>query len=132
MQLRRERVQGDGEVGVVHLGGEHVLERLADAARAVNVPFRIRNEEGREERQTLNVVPMRVRDQDVAAPSAPLLHQRSAERACTGAGVNDERSSRIRHHLDARGVAAITKRGTARRGNGSACSPEAHNHSDMV
>ena len=91
MQPRRKCVQCDGEVRIVYHRGEHVLERLADAARTVNVPFGVGNEERREEGQTLDMIPVRVRDKDVAVRRAPLLHQRFAECVRTGARVDNKR-----------------------------------------
>ena len=69
-----ERVQRDREVGVIHLRREHFAERLAKPARPVNVPLIARHKERREERQALDMIPMRVRDEDVAAGAAALLH----------------------------------------------------------
>ena len=92
MHVRGERVQRDREVGIIHLPGEHVAQRLAEAARAVDVPLVARDEERREERQTLNVIPVRVRDQDVAALRG-LFYQRFPS-ACAGARI-DEMSRRV-------------------------------------
>jgi hypothetical protein len=55
------------------------------------VPFGVGDEERREEGQTLDMIPVRVRDKDVAVRSAPLLHQRFAERVRAGARVDEER-----------------------------------------
>src|SRR5262245_56871544 len=55
----------DGEVGVFHLPGQRRLELLAEAAGRIDIPLVITVEERREEGEPLDVVPVRVRDQEV-------------------------------------------------------------------
>src|SRR5262249_60448663 len=60
----RER---DREIRVLHLSRQGHLELLAETPRGVDVPLVAAGEEGGEERESLDVIPMRVRDQEVTA-----------------------------------------------------------------
>src|SRR5688572_2619194 len=66
-------------------------------------------EDGGEERQTLNVVPMTVREENVALDwrSIRTVDQRAAELPDPGAGVEDDQPPFARAHLHARRVAPI-------------------------
>jgi len=61
----RQLVQLDGEVGELHLAGQHVMQRAAAAFGAIDrdgVPF----DKGRaEERKALNVIPVRMSEENV-------------------------------------------------------------------
>jgi hypothetical protein len=72
-----------------------------------------------------------VADQDVrgaAALAEPLLHQRLAEAADAGAGVDDDRPGAARAHLDARRVSAVAIGAGSRDGDGAANAPESDFH----
>jgi glutamate-5-semialdehyde dehydrogenase len=56
----------DREVGVLHLARERLVDRRVEAAGPVHVPHVARHEQRREERQPLDVVPVRVPDEQVA------------------------------------------------------------------
>ena len=68
--------QGDGEIGVLHLPGQGSFQLLSQAARSIDVPFVARAEEGREERESLDVIPVRVRDEKMSARRRPAGDQR--------------------------------------------------------
>ena len=128
-----ELLHADREVLVLHLPGQGVAQRLAQAARGVHVPLVTAQEERREERKALDVVPVGVRDQHVAVIGrGPLGHQRVAEAVGAGAAVQDEQRPRRRAHLDARGVAAIADGRRPRLGDRPADSPEPHPHTDLL
>src|SRR5207247_711568 len=55
----------DGEVRVLHLPGHRLLEAPLEAARRVDVQLGPGQERGDEERDALDVVPMRVADEEV-------------------------------------------------------------------
>ena len=123
-----ELLQGDGKVGVLHLPGQRSLQLLSQAARSVDVPFVARAEKGGEERKSLDVVPVRVRDEEMSAQRQPAGFQRLPQPVGPGAAVqNDERSIR-RAHFDARRVAAIAERGRPRLGQRSSRAPESDQH----
>ena len=63
---RGELLDRDREVGVLHLSGERLAERTGQTAGTVDVPRAVRLEQGGEERQALDVVPVGVADEEVA------------------------------------------------------------------
>ena len=69
-----------------------------------------------EEPEPLQVVEVKVREQDVQLDRRVLLH-RDAERPHAGPGVEDECMTARESHLDARGVAAVLHGVGAGRGN---------------
>ena len=57
-----ELIDRDGEVRIAHLGGERLAQRFVHASRPVDIPLARAVERG-EERQALDVVPVRVAEQ---------------------------------------------------------------------
>ena len=57
-----ELIDRDGEVRIAHLGGERLAQGFVHASRAVDIPLARTVERG-EERQALDVVPVRVAEQ---------------------------------------------------------------------
>ena len=74
---RRELVDRHREVAVLHLAGEDLAEGVLQSARAVDVPGGARLEQWSEERQTLDVVPVGVADQDVPVDGCPIRPARA-------------------------------------------------------
>ena len=98
----------DREIGVLHLAGEHLAHSVGEAVRRVDVPLIARDEKRGEERQALDVVPMGVADQQVAAKRLlPGLHQLRAEGQRTGAAIEHHERARVRPQLDARGIPPV-------------------------
>ena len=60
-------IERDREVCILHLPGQGFTQGLAQALRAVDVPFVAGHKKRSEEWDALDVIPMRVADQDVAA-----------------------------------------------------------------
>jgi hypothetical protein len=60
-------IERDGEIGILHLPGQNFTQGLAEALRAVYVPFGTGYKKRSEEWDALDVIPMRMADQDVAA-----------------------------------------------------------------
>ena len=54
------------EIGGLHLAGQCLAQRGTHAARTIDVPLVSGDEYRREKREALNVIPMRVADQQVA------------------------------------------------------------------
>src|SRR5262245_34748463 len=67
--LRAELVQLYREIGILHLAFESVAQRLAHSLRGVNVPLIASGKERSEERNTLDVVPMRMANKNVPLKS---------------------------------------------------------------
>ena len=55
------------EIGIFHLAGQGLLERLAKPLWSVNIPFVSRDEERREKGNALDVIPMGMADQHMPA-----------------------------------------------------------------
>jgi hypothetical protein len=60
-------IERDREIGVLHLPGQGFTQGLAETLRSVYVPFVTGHKKRSEEWDTLDVIPMRMADQDVAA-----------------------------------------------------------------
>src|SRR6266567_6064163 len=65
--LSPELIEWDGEIGILHLAGQGFTQGLAEALRAVYVPCVPWHKKRSEEWDALDVIPMRMADQDVAA-----------------------------------------------------------------
>ena len=125
----RELLDRHREVGVLHLARERLADRRPEAARTVDVPLEIGVEQRRQKRQALDVVPVRVADEDVAAPRAVRLGpQRLPEAMRAGTAIEQQQHAAACAHLDARGVAAIADRARPRLGDRAARAPEAYAH----
>ena len=92
-----ELIDRHWKVRVLHLAGEDLGKRSAEAARTRDLPMASLSEERREERQPLDVVPVGVTDQDVAVDrlATGLRHQVLAEPVRSGAAVDHHQRSRI-------------------------------------
>src|SRR5690348_1055795 len=126
-ELRRQRVQRHREHRRMHLLAEDRLEAHPALLRAPN-PHRVaRREEGLEVGQALNVIPVRVGEQNLRFHRAVLpLHQLQPQGPDSGPGVeNDEVPARSLHG-HARCVAAVTCGVGARRGDRPARPPKSH------
>src|SRR5436190_8178292 len=65
--LRSALIERDGEIGILHLPGQDLSQGLAEALGAIYVPFVAGHKKRIKEREALDMIPMRVADQDVAA-----------------------------------------------------------------
>ena len=67
----RKLVQLDGKVGELHLAGQHVMQRAAAAFRAID-RGRVPRDKGRaEERKALDVIPVRMSEENVRVNGPP-------------------------------------------------------------
>ncbi len=106
-----ELAQLHREVRELHLAGERVVERAAAPLRAVDGDRVPGLERRREEGKALDVVPVRVAEEDARADGRHRgRHERFTERARARPAVEDEDVSLGGSHLDARGVAAEADR----------------------
>ena len=78
------------EVGVLHLARKGLAQGRTEATGGVNVPFVAGHEEGIEERDTLDVVPMGMGDEDMATQGMDAaFHEGLAESVRPGAAIED-------------------------------------------
>ena len=119
----------DREVFRFHLPAQHLFEAATWPWGAVDVDGHFVRVRRYEEREALDVIPVRVTDEEVDGerPATEVAHQRQPERPQAGAGVEDEHVT-ARAHLDARRVSAIARRVGTRRGGGPARAPERDLH----
>ena len=102
-------IERDREVGILHLPGKGLTQGLAEAVRAVDVPFVAGHEQRREERDALDVIPVRMADQDMAARALSAgRDQLLTERVSPSSAIQDYKGVSRRSHLDAWGVSSVT------------------------
>src|SRR5262245_8493139 len=124
-----ELIRRDGKVGVLHLTGERFTQGLVETLGTVDVPLIGRHEERGEERDPLDVIPVRVADEDMTAQTVGAArHQILTEGMCAGPAVNDDECSACRAHLNARCISSVTSRARSGLGNRTASAPELYPH----
>src|SRR5262249_47460746 len=88
------------------------------------------DEERRKKWKPLDVIPVRMRDHQMAVAARLLRgHQRVPESVSAGPAVEDHEGAIDASNLHARGVAAIAQRGGTRLGHGTTGTPEPDVHS---
>ena len=128
---RAELFQRDREVGVLHLPGQRLLEPVAEPSRRVDVPLAAGLEEGREEREPLDVIPVGVGDEEMAADRP---RSGAAMSACPRPWAPVPQSSTIEGavrgpDLDAGRVPTIAQGSLTGLRQGAARPPEPNSHS---
>lgn len=118
-------IEGDGKVGAFHLaheGGEQAFAR-AFAAEDAQPAFRV--VDGRKKRQALDVIPVRVGDEQgqVERTVFEFGQERLSQRTQTGAGVQND-DFIAAPDFDAAGIAAVADGVAAGRGDGAAHTPK--------
>src|SRR5205814_9772535 len=128
-ELRGQIVDVDRKERVVHTETEELPHRsgLLRAADAKGRPWVVR---GAEERDALDVIPVKMREQEIhrEGPVVAAVHERGAELAKARARIEDEKRSRAVAHLDARGIVAIAHGQRPRCRDGPARAPETDLH----
>ena len=95
------------EVGVLHLARKGLAQGRTEATGGVYVPFVAGHEEGIEERDTLDVVPMGMGDEDMATQGMDAaFHEGLAESVRPGAAIEDNNGAGSRTDLNTRRVAS--------------------------
>ncbi len=120
----------DREVRVLHLARERLVDRRVEPPGPVHVPHVAGHEQRREERQALDVVPVRVADEEVPVDPATGPHELLAQLVDAGPAVEHEQRAGVGAHRHARRVAAVADRRRARLGDRAPSSPERDLHSD--
>jgi hypothetical protein len=77
------------EIGALHLATEDVLHGLLKTSRRIDIPLAAWIENRGEERESLNVIPVRVANQNMPA-QLPANHQLAAQNGRTGAGIEHD------------------------------------------
>src|SRR5258708_20386512 len=91
-----ELIRRYGKISVLHLTCERFAQGLVETLGTVDVPLIARHKERGEERDALDVIPMRVTDEDMTAqPFAAGRHQILAERVRPSPPINDNNSSTL-------------------------------------
>src|SRR5712692_4487397 len=104
-------LEGHRKIGVLHLPGQRGLQVVSPAPWRIEIPLTSRNEERREKRESLNMVPVRVGDQQVSAHGRSSRgKQRLPETMGPGAAVEDDERPVGWPHLDTGGVASVAQR----------------------
>src|SRR6266481_4335815 len=117
------------EIRVLHLPGEGILQALPQTLRRVDVPFVPLDEERREKGKTLDVVPVRVSEQEMTAHGAlARRYEASAQIMSTGAAVEDNQRPVCGAHLHTGGVAPVANRARPRLCQGASRPPKPNTH----
>src|SRR5207245_8880034 len=97
----------DGEVSELHLAGENFAQRMSAPFGTADRDLVPGNEERGEEGKALDVIPVRVAEQDRCRDGLRgVRHELRAERASARPAVNYESSAPARRHSHTRGTAA--------------------------
>ena len=104
--------EGDRKIWMLHLRGQNCFEALAQAARRVEIPLAAFGEHRREEGKALDMVPVRMSDQQVAMHGMlGLCHQRQPETMGARAAVQHDQGSVVRPCLDTGRIAPVAQGG---------------------
>ena len=124
-----ELLQRHREIRVLHLAGERRFELLPHAAWGVEIPLVAGDEQRREEGETLDVIPVRVSNEQVAAQRVLAGgQQRLPEAMGAGTAIQDDERSVRGSHLYAGGVSPVAQRRWAGFGHGPPSTPEPDVH----
>src|SRR5215472_11365855 len=117
------------KIGVLHLARERFAQRLVEPPRTVDIPLGSGNKERGNERNPLNMIPVRVADQDVTPQTFhPSCYQRLAEGMRTGSTIDNDECPTRGAHFNARGVSTIADSGRPRLGNRPTRAPKLDVH----
>ena len=110
----RQLADLDRKVGELHLAGQYLAQISAASLRTANGYLITGNEQRRKKRKALDMIPVRVAEQNRCRERVSWLccvrHEVGAERTGAGAAVEDETRAIVGLHTHTRGVATITNR----------------------
>src|SRR6266853_1615413 len=87
-------IKSDGEIGVLHLPGQGFTQGLPEALGAVYVPFVAGRKKRTKEWDALDMIPMRMANQDVAAQAlGAARHQLLTARVSARSAINTNKCS---------------------------------------
>src|SRR5437868_3458658 len=110
LHVRLDRFKRDREINRAHLSGDQSANVDVSLFRTVHTQTRFCAVQRREERQSLDVIPVEVRKKQFCAHRFAALDEMLAEKTNAAAGVENETTS-LRFYLNARRVAAESCRG---------------------
>src|SRR5262249_17061384 len=120
-----ELLQCHRKIRVLHLAGERRFKLVPDAGWGVDIPLVAGDEQRREEGEALDVIPVRVGNEQVAAQRVLAGgQQRLPETMGAGAAIQDDERSVRDSHLYAGGVPPVAQRRRTRFGHGPPSTPE--------
>ena len=122
LEVRAHVFHLDGEILAIQLPLKHVLEWLVEIARPVDLDFPTRRVGRTKKGETLNVIPVGVRDEEVQLPRW-VLHQHSSQLPNPAACIEDKLHAIVTNG-ETRSVATVTDESTARRWRRSTGAPE--------
>jgi hypothetical protein len=120
---------GDGEVYGIHLTAEEGFHTSTFLSRSQDAKVEVWVLDRTEERETLDMVPVEVAQEEVARLPIRSGKHLQAKFPNPRAGIEDEALC-IRFHLHARGVPTITLRALPGRGYGSPAAPISNPHGE--
>ena len=123
VHLGGKRLEGHGKVRVVHRSGDRRREPAVHPGGPIDRDVAAGSERGEEERETLDVVRVRVGEQQME-PHRSFAREREPELPRAGAAVEHEERAVVGRDLDAGRVTAVAKRLGAGGGDRAARSPE--------
>jgi hypothetical protein len=106
-----------------HVAGDALLQAPDGRGRTPEVDMRVGHPERREEPETLEMVEVKVGEEEVDSPR-PFGDELEAERADAGSGVEDEDRSVAEANLEAGRVSSVAQRPGTRRRERSAAAPD--------
>src|SRR4029450_1609499 len=119
----------DGEVRELHLTGKNFGQRMSAPFWTADGDLVPGNEERGEEGEALDVIPMRVAEQDHRRDGLRgVCHELRAQRASTRPAVEYETGPFARRHFHARGIAAEADGPRTGGGDRPPGPPESHSH----
>ena len=131
--LAPQLIECDREVNVLHLSGKRVAKRLAETGRPIDIPVTPGNKQRRKKRKSLDMIPVRVTEQDAATQrSSGLSQHRSAKVMRASAAIDDHQGAFWGGHLNAGGVATITNCVSPGSGKRAPGSPELDLHTRRI
>src|SRR6478609_2366649 len=117
MNCSFELIRCYGKISVLHLTSERFAQRLVETLGTIDVPLIARHKQRGEERDALDVIPMRVTDEDMTPQAFGAgQHQIVTERMSPSPTINDNKCPTRRAYLDARRVSSVTSRARPRFG----------------
>ena len=132
LNVARQLGKRHGKVGAFHLPRQRGHQTRARAFAAQNAQMTARFINRRKKGQPLDVIPVRVRQQQREVEGAVLefLQQRPAQLPQARAGVQNDDLPAVTH-LHTRGVSAVTNRARPGGGDGTAHTPEFYAHAEF-
>src|SRR6516165_1531067 len=98
------------KIGVLHLPRECFAQRLIQPFRSIDVPFVSGREEGREKRNTLDMIPMGMTDENVSGQApGPARHQVEPQTVKPSPAIYNNKRSALRAKLKAWRVSAMAR-----------------------